>query len=168
MKFLQFFGTVLFIIILPLSGLWATETIITANDVAANSSFSWRGVVIDGVNAFIGCAGDDTKGTDAGAAYMFHFNGSDWEQQQKLIPSDGIAGANFGIIVDIQGDWAIVGQGTSGDVTTGAAYIYHYNGSEWIFFQKLTPSSFGEPDEYPYGAAVSINGEWAMAGMPNY
>ena len=46
---------------------------------------------------------------EAGSAYVFRFDGSDWPEMPKLIPSDAAARDEFGSAVAISGDLVVVG-----------------------------------------------------------
>ena len=71
--------------------------------------FFGRAVCISGDYAIIGAIGDNEKGNDAGAAYIFKRDGKTWSEQAKLTASDGGEGDVFGTSVTISGDYAIVG-----------------------------------------------------------
>ena len=66
-------------------------------------------VSIDGDYTIVGARWDDDNGSHSGSAYIYHFNDSKWEQQTKILPSDGSIYGWFGVSVSIDGDYAIVG-----------------------------------------------------------
>ena len=73
-----------------INGVWqSTPDILTANDGQAGDLFG-DSLALSGKTVVISAPGDDDKGTDAGAAYVFvrNLNGK-WSQQQKLTASDG-------------------------------------------------------------------------------
>jgi hypothetical protein len=74
------------------------------------------------------------------------------------------AGEHFGYAVGISGDYAIVGakQDCEDQIRSGAAYIYHREGHQWIKETKIKAS---EPvkDEY-FGYTVDIEGSTAIIG----
>ena len=53
-------------------------------------------------------ARDDDNGLEAGAVYVYWFNGVFWEEKQKLTASDGQAGDEFGYTMAISGNQAII------------------------------------------------------------
>ena len=59
-----------------------------ASDGVASDWFGWS-VSISGDMALIGAQGDDDNGTNSGAAYVYRFDGSQWIEEAKLLPSDG-------------------------------------------------------------------------------
>ena len=85
---------------------------------------------------------------------------ADWIEEQKLLSSDGLEGDYFGYSVSISGNYAIVGAPNDDNgVISGSAYIYYYNGSNWIEQQKLIPSdnTYG----VKFGNSVSISDNYA-------
>jgi len=86
-------------------------------------------------------------------------------QEQKLIASDAAMVDLFGGSVSISGDYAVVGANqaeVNGD-RFGAAYVFEYDGSNWVEVIKLVPSEAFEN----FGAAVSISGDVIAVGAPN-
>ena len=59
-------------------------------------------VGIAGDAILVGAALDDDCGTNSGSAYAFRFDGTRWEQKQKLIPADGAPDDGFGTRVAIR------------------------------------------------------------------
>jgi ELWxxDGT repeat protein len=145
----------------PITGLTIEKY---AADGETNDDFGFS-VAVSGDWAIVGVECDDNvNGTDAGAAYIYHWNGSAWAEQQMLIASDGAAGDCFGVSVAISGNYAIVGA-SSGDgavADSGAAYIYHWNGATWGEEQKVTTPG-GAYEDF-YGATVAISGDYAIVG----
>ncbi len=83
-------------------------------------------------------------------------------EQAKLLADDGVAADYFGAAVGISGDWAVVGSVRHDAVANdaGAAYVYQFDGSLWVFKQKLTADDGASSDQF--GHAVSISGEHIM------
>src|SRR5262245_60524196 len=107
---------------------WAVaQCQLTASDHAAYDRFGVQ-VAISGSVAVGGAPDHDHYGTDAGAAYVFRFNGSQWVQEQELAGSDIFNFARFGTTVAISGNFIVVG--APGDSENGsfagAAYVFHY------------------------------------------
>jgi len=136
---------------------WTQQQKLTASDGAASDYFG-NSVVIDGDNAIIGAFLDG----GSGSAYVFARSGSTWTQQGKLTASDAQSGDRFGIAVDINNDYAIVGASfeDAGGNQSGAAYIFVRSGSTWTQQQKLTASDAGA--SYYFGNSVAIDGDTAL------
>ena len=83
-------------------------------------------------------------------------------QVDKLLAGDGQAGAQFGHVVAISGDIAIVGD-RSGSITglngPGAAYVYVRDGADWVAQQKLLADD-GENGNN-FGVSVAVSGDTA-------
>jgi len=120
-------------------------------------------VAVDGDVAIVGAPFDDERGTDAGAAYIYRFNGSGWVQEAKLTASDGTAEEYFGLSVAIDGDVAAVG---SFGVHDHSVYVYRFNGASWVQEAKLTGS--GDPGDNQFGRSVAISGDVMVVGAQTY
>lgn len=77
----------------------------------------------------------------------------------------GASGDVFGNSVSVSGTYAIIG--LPGDdiginVNQGSASIYQFNGTNWIFMQKIF-DGFGAAGD-AFGNSVSISGNFAMVG----
>ena len=142
---------------------WSQQAKLLASDGAAADEFGYS-VSISGDLAIVGAPPDDDKGNSSGSAYIFKWNGTNWVQQQKLLASDGAAGDYFGRSVSRSGDYAIVGAnyGDGNVINSGSAYIFKWNGTNWVEQQKLTASD-GAAEDY-FGRFVSISGDYAIVG----
>jgi len=146
---------------------WNGTTLIQEEKLTASdgAEYNWFGhsVSISGDRAIVGAPQDDDRGYNAGSAYLYYWNGSEWVQEQKIIPPDDYA-IYFGSSVSISGERAIVG--VYGDnengSQSGSAYIYKWNGSSWEQEQKIAPSDPAELDYF--GFSVCISGERAIVG----
>jgi len=142
---------------------WLEQDKLLASDGATGDYFGVS-VSIDGDYAIIGAHRDDDNGEDSGSAYIFTRSGTTWNQQDKLIPSDGAAEDLFGNSVSIDGDYAIIGafwDDDNGDLS-GSAYIFTRDGTTWIEQDKLIPSDGAAGDRF--GCSVSIDGDYAIIG----
>jgi hypothetical protein len=142
---------------------WSQQAKLLASDGAADDFFGWS-VSISGDLTIVGAFYDDANGTDSGSAYIFKWNGTNWVEQQKLLASDGAAGDLFGISVSISGDLAIVGAHNDNDngSNSGSAYIFKWDGTNWVEQAKLLASDGADDDEF--GISVSISGDLVIVG----
>ena len=139
---------------------WVEESRLRASDGTAEDYFGYS-VSVAGDYAFVGASGDSGF---SGSVYVFHHDGADWVEEEKLTASDGMAEDNFGIRVSISGDYALVGAPGEDDhgASSGSAYVFHYDGTRWVEEAKLTASDAEEFDSFGY--AVSLSGDKALIG----
>jgi cysteine-rich repeat protein len=124
-----------------------------------------QSVAISGDTAIVGASGDDDNGGNAGAAYIYRWDGSNWVLDIRLLGPQGVSEPLFGESVAISGDTAIIGVRADVDgngIDSGSAHIYRWNGSGWIFDVKVTPSNATGADSF--GHAVAIDGNKAIVG----
>ncbi|MCP4246695.1 MAG: hypothetical protein GY778_06570 [bacterium] len=127
-------------------------------------------VALDGYTALIGAEWDE--GVDcSGSVYVFEFNGSIWQQVQKLIPSDHAwpSGCQlFGGAVAIEGDTALIGaiRDDDTDFFAGAVYVFRHDGATWVEQTKLLPGDGGW--RHYFGCSVDVSGEKALIGAYGY
>ena len=105
--------------------------------------------------------------SNAGAAYIYKYNGSTWSQVQKIVASDRAVNTQFGWSVSISNDGnsIVIGavaesmdaSGSNQISAAGAAYIFTYNGSAWVQIQKVVASDRATYDFF--GKSVSISGD---------
>jgi hypothetical protein len=139
---------------------WVEEQKLLASDRAAVDRFG-HSVEIDGDTAIVGAIFNDDRGTDSGAAYIYRFDGTVW-QETKLLAYDGQAGDRFGNGVAVSGDVAVVGASHDDDrgANAGSAYVFRFDGSDWVFQQKLfAPGGVG--GDY-FGGYVAMDGDAAL------
>ena len=122
------------------NSVWQQQDKLIAADGAPGDGFG-TSLAVSGSDAIVGAAGDDDGGADAGAAYIFKFDGSAWVQQSKLTAGDAQPGDAFGSSVAIAGTYAVVGAPGDDDSgqDAGAVYIFKFDGSTWQEIAKLTP-----------------------------
>jgi len=144
---------------------WVEEAKLTASDGEAEDVFGLR-VGLSGETAIFGALYDDDNGADSGAAYIFRYNGSGWVEEAKLTASDGAAGDEFGKRVDIHGDVVLVAAPSDDDngADSGAAYIFRYDGSEWVEEAKLNSSDGAAEDVF--GNEISLHSDIALIAAP--
>ena len=127
---------------------WNQIKKITSQD-SDNGDFFGMDVDIDGDTLVVGAGRDDEKGLNAGSAYIFERNAggnNNWGQMQKLLPSDGAAGDDFGVRVQLCGDTLAVGSAQPNSVGSGAIYLFHREGGVWTQTKKITASD-GAPGD---------------------
>ncbi len=150
---------------------WAEEAHLFAFDAWESSRFG-DAVSIHNDVALIGASWDDAGVLiNAGAAYVFRFDGLTWNFEAPLNASDAERDDWFGRSVSIGGspgsEIALIGamrDDTAGITDSGSAYVYHFNGSTWVEEQHLIASN-GAPINN-FGTSVSVSGAVAIIGGP--
>jgi hypothetical protein len=138
---------------------------LVADDASAGDRFGWSIAATEGL-IVVGAWADDDNGESSGAAYVFSFTGTAWEQVAKLTPDDGAAGDRFGWSVDIDGNVVVVGAWEDDDngTSSGSAYIFSGTGTGWTQTAKLIPGDGAEGDEFGY--SVAVYGDTVAVGAP--
>jgi len=88
----------------------------------------------------------------------------EWVEQAKLLASDGMVEDYFGRAVSISGNVSVVGAHRDDDngASSGSAYVYRYDGTNWVQEAKLLASD-GEHHDY-FGGSVAIAGDTIVIG----
>jgi len=144
-----------------------------------NTDYFGYSVAISGNNntMIIGAAGDDQDVESFnGAAYIYEFSNSGWNQQTKLLASDIQGFAAFGCSVDISQDGNTVAVGAFGSNSAsvdpeftgnGAVYIFTRSGSTWTQQAKLLASDLDSSDSFGSSVSLSTDGNMVVVGAPN-
>ncbi|MCK4663979.1 MAG: immunoglobulin domain-containing protein [Bacteroidales bacterium] len=146
-----------------------------ASDGATNDDFGYC-VSISGDYAIVGAHSEDhdINGENyllnAGSAYIFQYNGTSWQEIQKIVASDRGQEDNFGKAVSISGNYIVVGafredediNGENTLTSAGSAYIFFNNEGVWEETQKITASD-REAANY-FGRNVSMCENYIIIG----
>jgi hypothetical protein len=133
-------------------------------------------VAISGDTIVVGAALDSTRGSGAGAAYVFVRGQTGWTQQAILYASNAGSGDRFGGTVAVSGDTIVAGAQYESSAATGvngnqfsnsaqfagAAYVFVRNGTTWTQ-QAYLKASNTEIYDY-FGSAVAISGDTIAIG----
>ncbi len=143
-------------------GTWNEIQKVVASDRAQGEWFGWS-ISLDGNHLLVG---SNQNNNLTGAAYVFEKDGNDvWNEVQKLIASNGVAGDRFAQDIDIDGNRIIIGAhfrdiGSPGD--EGAAYIFEKDAGIWTETAFIY-DAFNSTSEY-FGFSVAISGDYALVG----
>jgi hypothetical protein len=145
------------------SGEWIELTKLLPADGSAYDQFGYA-VSIWGDYAIVGALFDHVNSVETGSAYIFKWDGTTWTEQAKLLAENGVGTPQFGNSVSIYGDYAIVGAYDDEELGShvGAAYIFHFDGIDWVQQVKLNASD-ASLNHY-FGHSVSICGDYAVVG----
>lgn len=152
---------------------WNAEATLSASDRVIGDLFGTSVAISQsGTRVIVGSNRAKVAGASySGAAYTFNRSGVTWAQQNKLTPSDVLAGAQFGSCVDMDntGNKVVIGApyktvGTYGGA--GCAYVLKYNGTAWIEEAKLTASDGVSNDTFGFCVSISATANKVLIGAP--
>jgi len=142
---------------------WNEEAKLAPPTGMADDHFGYSVAIEDNI-AVAGATWDGDLGLKAGAAYIYRFDGTNWNQEIKLHASDGLANDRFGYSVSISGDKVVVGDFAHPDngIDAGSAFLYMHDGTTWVEQGELLPADGTTGDHY--GRSVAISGNTIIAG----
>ena len=114
--------------------------------------------------AVIGAPGCDVDAPDAGAAFVFRYDGEEWAEEARLVASDPAALAQLGWSVGIADGVTAAGANRDPEngQRSGAAYLYRSVEAEWVEEAKLMPAD-GAADDH-FGHSIAIGGSTLLVG----
>lgn len=123
-------------------------------DIFGSSVAIWSGIIA------VGAPGNDSGGTDTGAAYLF--DAGTGAQLPKLLPDDGDPGQRFGSSIALADGVVVVGSPLDQDSGpfSGSAYLFDIATGAQI--AKLVPGDLAKGDNF--GTAVAISGGVVAVG----
>ena len=144
---------------------WQQQTILLPNDPDSLSQFG-NALAINDNTLFVGAPMHDSFGVNAGAVYVFTFDGASWVQQQKLIGVDTAPGDRFGSALALNDGWLAVSAPlhSSPGSPGGAVYLFEFDGISWVQRYKV-----GAPDTIAgdrFGSAIALDDGWLAVGVP--
>jgi hypothetical protein len=134
---------------------WIEQDKLQAPDADVSDCFG-QSAAISGNVMVVGAPGDDDKGSGAGSAYVFRFDGANWVQQAKLLASDGDESDAFGDPVAVSGDTIVVGAQGSDSV-----YVFRYASPVWVQEAKLLPCDCGGGN---FSSSVAVTDQTILVG----
>ena len=148
------------------NGSWVMTDKILADDGAATDTFGFA-VSLDGDTLAVGANHhvDGFGPAERGAAYVFEYDGSDWNQIRKIdgpnFTTYGIF--RFGLTLSLEGDTLAIGGHDDGpSPNAGAVYVYDRDGGAWTFDRKLNSPAPTASEEF--GADVIVSGNLIIVG----
>ncbi|MBC8341743.1 MAG: hypothetical protein H8E63_08815 [Proteobacteria bacterium] len=96
-------------------------------------------------------------------AFVYRFNGTEWEKEQDLLSGN----IEFGSAVAISADVAVVGASADSEKvkdTPGSAFVFRFDGTEWLVEQELTASNPIDGEGDVFGVSVAVSGDRIVIG----
>jgi hypothetical protein len=173
------------------SGVWVSKHRIQASNSDAYDGFG-RSISLEGDRLVIGASGEDSSSQvidgnqvsnsayDAGAAYVFDFDGVSWNQTAYLKPHNLDGGDKFGTSVLLSGDRIFVGsynESSSRPLTmtnpddntlhdSGAVYIFKSVNGTWRQERALKSPIPGRNAHF--GANMAVSGDRLFVGETGF
>ena len=132
--------------------------------IVGNCSEFGRSVAIQGTTVFVGARFAPAGSMNAGAVYVFSKQGDSWQNVGKIVSPSPEEWDNFGRALAVQGDTLVVTARKS-DLEEGSAYIFGYEGGNWIHQADLAASD-AAPGAY-FGQSVAVQGDVLVIGARN-
>ena len=147
------------------AGTWSEIQKLTASDGADGDQFGFS-LALSGTTALIGASAADIGGqVHQGAAYAFDGSGASWTDVQKLTAGDGVAYAQFGQSIAMNGARALVGEwnfdddptGPPAAQTPGSVYLFERSNGSWSQSQELVPGDGAAGDSFGWDVALDAS-----------
>jgi hypothetical protein len=150
---------------------WKQQAYLKASDTRAGDYFGGR-ADLEGDTIVIGAVREGLYNpgialSTPGAAYVYTRKSGVWSQTQRLAAAQPNGADLFGAGVSIGENWLAIGapfESTDGD-KSGSVHMFERSGDMWIERQKLKSSK--PLAAAGFGASVSLDGEWLVAGTPD-
>lgn len=146
-----------------LGGAWTEVAHLVANDGAGELG---RGVAIDGDRVVLGARLESSKGSSAGAGYVFEKWNGQWIQTAKLLPKSARAEDWIGEAVAVQGDRIVLSGHHHDQIgsNSGVAYVFELRDGQWVETKMLQSSAASANDEFSF--ALGFSGPTLLATSP--
>ncbi|MBK7406171.1 MAG: hypothetical protein IPJ41_16585 [Phycisphaerales bacterium] len=132
------------------NGVWGLSGALYAPDHQTGDDMGYS-VAIDGNTAVVGAPGATVgNNAEAGAVYVFHYNGQGWDFDRKVTAYPSYANARFGSQVSLS-------QGVIAVNTGGKRWVYTFEqnaSGDWAQMSRITDPDGGTGK---FGATVAIN-----------
>ena len=151
---------------------WTLSIKLTSEDAGQHDNFGFSTDIHKNV-IVAGATGDDSMGTNCGAAYIFYKFYGKWQEQAKVVPYDCANDGNaffFGASVSAYESTVAIGAyaGHGHWDSAGAAYIYYMGSNGWALQKKLIAHDGMSGDKFGWDIALYkdtvVVGAWGEQG----
>lgn len=110
-----------------------------------------------------------------GAASVYLNTNNSWNILSEIFSpnTDNMTGDKLGSSIAIDGNTMVVGAPNntidsegSGYANAGAAYVFNWNGTEWLFAKKLSSPGYYRNSGDLFGTSVGVSGDAIVVGAP--
>ena len=143
---------------------WIEST--TLRPPRAGVSGFGRNVAVSADVTIVGARYSTTDGVSAsGAAFIYRFDGTTWQQEAELTLDASRGRAQFGLGVAIHDDLAVVGAPASNSIgSQGSVHVYRFDGARWVVEAELTTDD--DVTEDHFGTRVAVENNVIVVGSP--
>lgn len=143
---------------------WTFTQKLNPSTALTNDYFGYA-VALEGDVAVIGAPQTDAVAYDSGAAYVFRFDGTQWNEVDKIWAATGGTYGFFGGSVALWGTTALIGQWDDGSGDDkGSVFAYKENNGSWLLQEELKASDASQGDTFGFSVAIYKNK--AFIGAP--
>ncbi len=145
------------------NGQWNLEQTLVGPIAEPDKEFG-SSVQLNNDHLLIGSYGDDDIAGAAGALYYYQKVGDSWQQQQKLLASEGAVYDRFGIKSELGDDEIIISAyyADSPTYNSGKVYSFKLIGNSWSEDQIIEPLT--RHNRSLFSNALALNDDWIMVG----
>jgi len=138
---------------------WNETTILTASDGSIDDQFGWS-VSIDGDRIIVGTLFHELP--RHGAAYIYDYDGTNWNETVKLVDAHPETNDGFGYQTKVSGDRVII----SGHRNyLDSVFVFEYDGVDWLQEDVIIPSDH-IPNTFGFGESLDLDGDVIVVGAP--
>lgn len=153
------------------AGAWSQSASIITPDSSSDDYFDYSlSLSSDGTILVVGMMSADSTYADEGKVYVYRLSGGSWSLSQTISNQSAGVDDNFGASVAVSGNGQVIVVGAprgdkSGVYTnSGAVFTYVYDGSTFVYAQKLYGSDSSTDDVFGASVAVSYDGNYIAVG----
>ncbi|WP_395373696.1 hypothetical protein [Marinicella sp. W31] len=148
---------------------WSQTQRLRASDVLNSRNLLGWSVAMQGNRIATGAFGDDEFALNAGAAYVFEFDGMNWQETQKILPLAPTR--SFGISIGLTDDVLVIGASDDSTIANaaGAAFIYEQDlTNNWIQTDALFASDAQALDNFARTLSIANDNILVMKPLTNF
>ena len=120
----------------------------------------------DGTTLAVGSYLDDDVASNAGAVYVYDYDGSAWSETTKLTASDGASSNAFGAALNLSNDGKTLAIGAYNNASKGAVYVFGYSINSWSQTAKITATDGASSDSFGFSANLNLDATTIAIGAP--
>jgi hypothetical protein len=155
--------------------IWNRQGPFLASDPQTDARFGYSVCCDDlGNRIVVGSPRRQNTAVNAGAVYVFTYNGTTYSQTAKILPSDPVVNDYFGTSVAITRSSpeprlaiGVPNKLAPNGTSRGMVYLYALRGT-WVFETRFTSPDAGNSDQFGTSVAVSDIGDIVVAGAPQH